>query len=105
MFIDAAGHKIVATHGDLDSVGGTSKTISVLLHKRFGVDVECIIIGDKHHPEYLEELDICSYMCGSLCGADDYANKKRLYTSPSQLLLIVNQDDAIDAEYKLHCSV
>lgn len=42
-------------------------------------------------------------ICGSLCGTDDYANDKRLFSYPSQLLLIVNEENGVDAEYKLKC--
>lgn len=43
-------------------------------------------------------------ICGALCGADDYANDKRLYSTPSQLLLIFNPIDGLDAEYRLKCN-
>ena len=105
LFVNAAGHDIVAAHGDLDSVKGSAKTLPILFNKRYGKNVECIILGDKHHVESYEELDIQSMMCGSLCGSDDYANDKRLYTAPSQLMCIVTPKDGIDAEYRLRCCV
>lgn len=103
LFVTAAGHDIVATHGDLDSVKGAARTLPILFSKRYGKNVECIVLGDKHHVESCEELDIQSMMCGSLCGSDDYANNKRLYSSPSQLMFIVTAQDGIDAEYRLRC--
>ena len=104
LFVNAAGHDIVAAHGDLDSVKSSPRVLTTLFNKRFAKNVECIILGDKHHRESFEELDVASMMCGSLCGPDDYANGKRLYCSPSQLLLIVNENDGIDAEYRIHCA-
>lgn len=103
IFVDVMGHTICATHGDIDSVKGSAKTIHTLMSKTYGIDVEYFIMGDKHHYERFDEFGITSIICGSLCGTDDYANDKRLYTEPSQLLLIVNEREGIDAEYKLKC--
>ena len=97
----AAGHDIAAAHGDLDSVKQAPRLLSTLLNRQYGKNVECIILGDKHHREDFEELGVTSMICGSLCGADDYANSKRLYSTPSQLLLIVNPTHGIDAEYRI----
>ena len=103
IFVDAAGHDIVASHGDLDSVKESARVLPTLFSKRYGKNVECIILGDKHHRESFEELDVLSMRVGSLCGSDDYANNKRLYSSPSQLLFIVNDKYGIDAEYRIRC--
>lgn len=103
MFIEAAGHEICASHGDLDSVKTSPRLLTGLFSKRYGKNIEAILLGDKHHRESFEELGVTAMICGSLCGADDYANDKRLYSTPSQLLLIVSPDVGIDAEYRLKC--
>lgn len=94
------GHDLCAVHGDIDNVKSSPKLLTTLFHKEFGIDIEYIILGDKHHRESFEELGVTSMICGSLCGADDYANDKRLYSSPGQLLMIFNYD-GLDAEYRL----
>jgi hypothetical protein len=66
------------------------------------MNLEYIILGDKHHRESFEEMGITSMICGSLCGADDYSSNKRLFSTPSQLLLIFNKD-GLDAEYRISC--
>lgn len=101
LLVNICGHDICGTHGDLDSVRTSPKLISTLYHKKYGRNIEHIILGDKHHSESFEELGVSATICGSLCGADDYANEKRLYSTPSQLLLIINEEDGVDAEYKL----
>lgn len=101
LFVNAAGHDLCASHGDLDSVKTSPRLLSTLLHKQFGKDIEYILLGDKHHRESIEELGVTAIICGALCGSDDYANGKRLYSLPSQLLLIVNPDDGVDAEYRI----
>lgn len=101
IIFSAAGHDIAAAHGDLDNVKQAPRLLSVLFNKQFGRNVECVILGDKHHRESFEELGVTSMICGSLCGADDYANQKRLYSTPSQLLLIVSPTHGVDAEYRI----
>lgn len=96
------GHDLCAVHGDIDTVKTSPRLLTSLFYKEFGLDIEYIILGDKHHRESFEELGVTSMICGSLCGADDYANDKRLYSMPGQLLLIFNYD-GLDAEYRLKC--
>ncbi len=103
VFVDAKGHCICATHGDLDSVSSSPRLLGTLFSKKYGVDIDYILLGDKHHHESFEEMGITAILCGSLCGTDEYANNKRLFSRPEQLLLIVNKENGVDAEYRLSC--
>ena len=103
LFMNVCGHDICASHGDLDSVRTSPRLLPTLFQKVYGKDVEYILIGDKHHRESFSEMGVTAMICGSLCGTDDYANEKRLYSNPEQLLLIVNERDGVDAEYRLKC--
>lgn len=103
LFIEACGHQFVAAHGDLDSVKTSPRLLATLFQKKYGMDVEYVLLGDKHHRESFDELGVCAMICGSLCGADDFANSKRLYSQPEQLLLIVTEEDGVDAEYRIKC--
>ena len=103
LFVNACGHDICAAHGDLDTVRTSPKVLTMLFNKRYGKDIEYIILGDKHHRESFEELNVTASICGSLCGADDYANEKRLYSQPSQQLFIVTPEEGVDAEYRIRC--
>jgi len=100
VLFDVFGHDICAVHGDLDPIASSQKTLTTLMHKVYGRDLEYILIGDKHHRESSEAFGVTSIICGSLCGTDEYANSKRLYSNPSQLLMIFNRD-GLDAEYQL----
>lgn len=104
LLIDVCGHHLCASHGDNDTVKTSSRLLPMLLNQKFGKNIEYVLLGDKHHRESFEELGVTSVLCGALCGTDDYANGKRLYSTPSQLLLIVNEDDGVDAEYQIKCS-
>lgn len=103
LFVNACGHFICASHGDLDNVSSSPRILGTLFSRKYGINVEYVLLGDKHHHESFEELGITAVICGSLCGSDEYANNKRLYSRPEQLLLIVNNNVGIDAEYRLSC--
>lgn len=104
IFINVCGHDICATHGDNDSTKSSPRLLATLLQKKRGMNIEYILLGDKHHRESFDELGVTALLCGSLCGADDYANSKRLYSDPSQLLLIINPECGVDAEYRIKCN-
>lgn len=103
IYFDACGLGFCATHGDLDSVRNSPRLLTTLFQKKYGKNVDCILLADKHHRESFEELGVFAAIVGSLCGTDDYANGKRLYSTPEQLLMIVNPADGIDATYHLKC--
>ena len=102
VFVNACGHDICAVHGDLDSVRTSPRLLTTLFFKEYHKNIECIILGDKHHRESFEELGVVSMICGALCGSDDYANEKRLFSKPNQLLLIFDEN-GLDAEYRIRC--
>ena len=102
VFVNACGHDICEVHGDLDSVRTSPRLLTTLFFKEYQKNIECIILGDKHHRESFEELGVVSMICGALCGSDDYANEKRLFSKPNQLLLIFDEN-GLDAEYRIRC--
>lgn len=102
--MNVCGYDMVAAHGDLDTVSGSLKTLPALFLKQYGKSIDYILLGDKHHKEYKDEIGITAEICGSLCGTDDYANSKRLYSTPTQLLLIMNEAEGIDAAYRIKCN-
>lgn len=104
LVMNICGYDFVSVHGDLDSVSSSLKTFPTLFLKRYGKNIDYIILGDKHHKEYKDELGITAEICGSLCGTDDYANSKRLYSTPTQLLMIVNEAEGVDAAYRIKCN-
>lgn len=103
LLFSVCGHDMVAAHGDIDSVRSSPRMFSTLMQKKMGANVEYVLLGDKHHRESFDELGCTAIICGSLCGADNYASDKRLYSTPEQLLLIVNDKDGVDAEYHIKC--
>lgn len=104
LLFKVCGWGFCASHGDLDDIRTAPRMLSNLFHKVMDINISYIFLGDKHHEESFEEMGVEALLCGSLCGTDEYANKKRLYSDPSQLLLIVNPNNGVDARYKLHCN-
>jgi len=103
ILLTVCGHDMCASHGDLDNVKSSPRLLTTLFSKTYGKDIEYIVLGDKHHRESFEELGVTSMLSGSLCGVDDYANDKRLFSNPSQMLLIMNHQ-GLDAEYRIKCN-
>lgn len=103
VILNVRGHTFCATHGDMDTVKSSPRLFSALFGKRYKTDIEYILLGDRHHRESFSELGITALLCGAICGSDEYANEKRLYCDPSQLLLIVNEECGVDAEYRIGC--
>ena len=104
LLFDVCGYGFCASHGDLDTVKTSPKLLATLFHKTLGKDISYILLADKHHEESFEELGVEALLCGSLCGTDEYANAKRLYSYPFQLMLIVNPLVGVDARYKIDCN-
>ena len=75
--------------------------LNTLFTKKYGHSLDYIILGDKHNEEWFDELGIKSMVAGCLCGTDEYANGKRLYSNPSQLMMVFNPDEGLDAVYQI----
>lgn len=79
---------LVAVHGDLDNVRELGTVVNGLFGRTHGEQIDYAVMADKHHQESFEKLGVEGYVVGSLCGADDYANDHRLYSKPSQTLMV-----------------
>lgn len=91
--IVACGHEIAAVHGDLDAGKNNSMlTMSMLYEKNFGHKMEYMVLGHWHKRYTDENLGIEQIGVGSLCGTDEYAKNKRLFSKASQTLLIFDND-------------
>ena len=86
---DCCGHKIYASHGDLDSIDSVN-TLNTLFEKSGLKPMDYFIMADKHHNQNVSRM-IDASIVGTLAGSDDYANKNRLYSYPSQSMFIFNK--------------
>lgn len=99
--VDVFNNGIVAPHGDLDNIRDAGLILPALFANVDGAPVKCVVMGDKHHQEHYERLGIESYIVGSLCGTDDYANEKRLYSKPSQMMMIFSREEGLECTYNI----
>lgn len=101
LYFSVCGYNICAAHGDLDNVKNAGKTLHTLFAKKYSSDIDYVVLADKHHKEEFEELGIESMIAPCLCGTDDYANGKRLYSTPAQLMMVFRPGVGADAYYQI----
>lgn len=89
--MNVLGHETGAVHGDLDTGKDAALILSKLYEKNFGRSMEYLITGHMHNSFIHEALGIEQIGVGSLCGSDEFAKNKRLFSRPSQTLLIYNE--------------
>lgn len=99
--IPILGYNICCTHGNLDTFKNLGVTVNTLFSRKFNKTISYTISGDKHHLEEFEQFDIESILVRSLCGTDDYANDKRLYSKAGQTLMIFNDEYGREATYHI----
>lgn len=87
-----SGHEIGAVHGDLDTGKDSALVMSQLYNKNFGAQMEYFITGHIHNSFVHEQMGIEQIGVGCLCGTDEYAKNKRLFSKPSQTFLVFNED-------------
>lgn len=92
--IEICGHNVLCVHGDLEK---DFKQFGVKTHtlfsKKFGFNVDYVVSADKHHLEEFEGYGVESVIIRSLCGTDNYANDKRLYSYAGQTMMIFNESE------------
>lgn len=101
IYFDICGYNIVCTHGDLDKLKDIGVTINSVFSKKYSKSIDYTFSGDKHHIESFEQFGIESTLVGSLCGTDEYANNRRLYSNPTQTLCIFTPDDGKLCTYNI----
>lgn len=86
------GHKIIAVHGDKDK---SPKVIDNL--NSFTQDHHDLILSaHEHHFSGDEKNQSIRLSSGTLMGSDDYSEKLRLTSQPSQLLILVSEENVTE---------
>ena len=96
IYLDILGWGVVATHGDLERFASYGVTAHTLFSKTVGANVDYALMADRHHLESKEALAVDTIICPALCGTDEYANSKRLYATPAQLMIMFNKEDGAE---------
>ena len=101
IYMNVCGHNVVCTHGDLDRFKDLGVIVNSLFSKKYGKTIDYTFSADKHHLESFEQFGIESTLVGSMCGTDEYANNKRLYSNPMQTLCIFTPEDGKLCSYNI----
>ena len=101
IYFNVCGYNIVCAHGDLDKFSDIGVVVNSLFTKKYGKTIDYTFSADKHHLEAFEQFGIESTLVGSLCGTDEYANNKRLYSQPMQTLCIFTPEDGKLCSYNI----
>lgn len=99
--LNVLGYNICATHGDLDNIKNLGVLVNTIFCKLFHEEIHYTISADKHHLEEFEQFDIENILVRSLCGTDEYANSRRLYSSAGQTLMIFSKEDGRECTYNI----
>lgn len=101
IYMQICGYNIACTHGDLDKLKDIGVIVNSLFTKKYGKSIDYTFSADKHHLESFEQFGIESTLVGSLCGSDEFANNKRLYSNPMQTLCMFTPDDGKLCSYNI----
>lgn len=90
------GLTVATCHGDkIDKLKAKQQLEMVV-----GKPVQLILYGHVHNPQHYEINETSVYVIGSLSGTDEYAMNRKLYTVPSQTILLVD-DEGIKCSYDI----
>lgn len=101
IYFNVCGHNVVCSHGDLDKFKDFGVVVNGLFSKKYGKTIDYTFSADKHHLESFEQFGIESTLVGSLCGTDEFANNRRLYSNPMQTLCIFTPEDGKRCTYNI----
>lgn len=91
------GHNIAAVHGDKDSPGDVVEKISLMTGEKY----DLLLMGHLHHFG-ADEVDECLVVQnGSLMGTDYYAVKLRKRSKPSQNIILINYNNAVEDIHRI----
>ena len=101
VYLNVCGYNIVGAHGDLERFKQFGLIVNTVFTKKYGLNIDYTLSADKHHIEEFEQIGIESVLIRSLCGADDYANSRRLYSAPGQTLMIFSPEEGRECTYNI----
>lgn len=91
------GKHVVYAHGHLDSINRSFENF-VGATRQF---VDYMILGHYHCEKAKSFQGARVFVNGSICGTEDYALSKRLFSEPSQTLLVFNDDNILNFSINL----
>jgi hypothetical protein len=90
-------YRIAGIHGDKDKPTEVVKHITLMTKQQY----DLVLTAHLHHFSCDEQNETIVVSNGSLMGTDDYAEKLRLSSKPSQNLIIVSDKSVCDTLYRI----
>ena len=90
-------YRIAGVHGDKDKPNEVIKHLTMMTHNHY----DLILTAHLHHFSCDEQNETVVISNGSLMGTDDYAEKLRLSSKPSQNLIIVSDKSVCEAIHRI----
>ena len=89
--LNILGNHICCVHGNDKNFKDIGVIVNNIFTKKYGTSIDYTISGDKHHLEEFEQYGIESILVRSLCGTDDYASDRSLFSKPGQTFMVFNK--------------
>lgn len=95
--MNVRGQNYVGIHGDFDPTPSHIQSLVTMA----GVPTHAVLMAHKHHNSYDTVQGVKVVMGGSFVGMDSYCVQRRIYGSPEQMVLVVN-DKGIMCSYDVN---
>lgn len=93
--VNIFGRNYCFVHGHNDKIGDIVQNLSLMTNKHY----DAIFLAHSHHFEANEIHGTYVYMNGTMVGADNYSNRIRKTSNPSQNFFVVSKEDGIKCQY------
>ena len=89
--LNILGNHICCVHGNDKAFKDIGVITNNIFAKKYNTSIDYTISADKHHLEEFEQYGIESILVRSLCGCDDFASSKCLYSKAGQTFMVFNK--------------
>lgn len=93
--VNIFGRDYCFVHGHNDRVSDIVQNLSLMTNKSY----DAIFLAHSHHFEANEVHGTYVYMNGTMVGADNYSNRIRKTSNPSQNFFVISKEDGIECQY------
>lgn len=93
--VNIFGRNYCFVHGHNDRVGDIVQNLSLMTNKHY----DAVFLAHSHHFEANEVHGTYVYMNGTMVGADNYSNRIRKTSNPSQNFFVISKEDGIKCQY------
>ena len=95
--LNVLGHPIIGVHGDKDRQNSVIEKMTLFTRQSY--DLACT--AHMHHFSADEHTGTVLISNGALMGCDTYSKNLRLYSDPSQTLIIVSKENVTECVYRI----